>query len=207
MTYFRWKEIPPGSGNRYVYEVHSERAGDSVSQIHDSYIGTYSEYGHLTKLKSAESRKAASKKLERDRRAAQRQIDSLVLKAGVRKLIRGTDAALDDTDKSNALLAQERARRIAESREAERQALQSHRPGKRRKAGKDRPIRQPAGRKPYPIPGVNAPHRIAREYHRELVEKGVPRKVRMETICRIYPTVKPGTLRQWERRHTARSEE
>jgi len=39
MTYIRTKEIPPGSGHRYLYEVRSVREGSRVRQLYVRYVG------------------------------------------------------------------------------------------------------------------------------------------------------------------------
>ena len=39
MGFIREKEIPPGSGNRYLYEVENHREGSKVVQKHIRYIG------------------------------------------------------------------------------------------------------------------------------------------------------------------------
>lgn len=44
MTYIRTKEIPPGSGNFYDYEVESVREGGKVRQKHVRYLGKAGTY-------------------------------------------------------------------------------------------------------------------------------------------------------------------
>ncbi len=60
MSFIRAKEIPPGSGNWYDYEVENHREGDKVVQKHIRYIGRAggSGRGLGTTLSSVSSQKS-----------------------------------------------------------------------------------------------------------------------------------------------------